>query len=121
MINNPSALILSTRYNLQKIYAEGTTVINVVNSIPPFDPVYDYTIFNHNLGYIPTARVFYVPVANQLWPISNSQFSKSDGGTGTLLEIFGNAFLTTTDLKVRLRNVGANTNVTFYYRIYVDE
>lgn len=121
MINNPSALILSTRYNLQKIYAEGTTVINVLTTLFPFIPPYEYTLFVHNLGYIPTARVFYIPTNNQLWPLSPNQFSNANGGPGDALIINGDSFLTTSELKVKLINSGPPTDVTFYYRIYVDE
>jgi hypothetical protein len=116
MINDPTKLVLSTRYNIQKIYLEGTTDVTVSGSSPTL-----YTLASHSLGYIPTARVFYVPVADQLWPLSPNQYSKSGGGTGTVLTIFGSPVLTTTNLNIRMVNAGADQTITFYWRIYIDE
>jgi hypothetical protein len=117
MINDPTKILFSTRYNFQKIYMEGTINVNVAATVTPTE----YTLATHSLGYIPTARVFYIPVAGQLWPISPNQYDNADGGTGTPLSIFGNPVLTVTTLKVILSNLGGATTLTFYYRIYLDE
>lgn len=113
---SPNALF-STRYNLQKIYMEGTTTVN----IPILAPATVYNLVDHDLGYIPTARVFYIPVTGQLWPISPHQYSSAGGGSGTTISRFGSPVLTSTSLGVRIRNTGAAADITFYWRIYLDE
>jgi hypothetical protein len=116
MISDPTKILFSTRYNFQKIYMEGTVDVLISGSTAAL-----YTLATHSLGYIPTARVFYIPVSGQLWPLSPNQYTLNDGGTGTQLSIFGSPVLTTSALKVRMKNVGADATKTFYYRIYLDE
>lgn len=117
MINDPTKVLFSTRYNFQKIYMEGTTTVNVLASATPVE----YDLATHGLGYIPTARVFYVPVAGQLWPISPLQYSNIDGGSGTTLLVYGGPVVTSNVLKVSMINGGSDASITFYWRIYLDE
>lgn len=117
MINDPTKIIFSTRYNFQKIYMEGTVIVSVAATVA----YTEYTLVTHSLGYIPTARVFYIPVSGQLWPLSPNQYSNADGGPGTTLEITGSPIMTSSVLKVSLSNQGGAADVTFYYRIYLDE
>lgn len=117
MLNDPTKIVLSTRRNLQKIYLNDSITLSIALS---FSPV-EYTLVTHNLGYVPTVRVFYVPVSGQLWPLSPSQYSKANGGTGTILPIYGSPVVTDTELKVRVVRPGIAINVQFYYRIYIDE
>jgi hypothetical protein len=118
MITDPSKLIFSTRFNFQKIVYDDEVTISIPSSITPTV----FTLFVHGLGYIPTARVFYTPVSGQLWPLSPNQYQSTGGGSGTTLNIYGNLRLTTNELQARLVNSsGSSQNVTFKYRIYVDE
>lgn len=118
MINDPTKIIFSSRYNFQKVYLEGTATLSLVSSLTPTE----YTLATHSLGYIPTARVFYVPVTGELWPLSPLQYSNIDGGVGTMLQIYGSPVMTSSLLKVRMVNAsGAPADVVFYYRIYLDE
>lgn len=116
-IIDPSKFQLSTRYNIQKIFKDDTVTISVTGT----PTATEYTLFTHALGYIPTARVFYEPVSGQLWPLSREQYDNSGGGSGTTLTVTGEAILTTAALKVRLVNGGSTRDVTFHYRIYLDE
>lgn len=118
--------IFSTRYNFLKIFVNDNTTILVADSFNPItfeDDVATYLLYAHNLGYIPRARVSYEPVNGQLWPMTGTeQFSNSNGGSGTELEVFGTYHLTTTGLYVDMLNVsGSAKNIPFYYRIYLDE
>ncbi len=117
MINDPTKLILSTRYNFQKIYLNDSVVISVANVVP----FTEYSLVVHGLGYIPTVRVFYEPVAGQLWPLSPGQYSNLNGGTGTPLNITGGVVVDNNEVRVRLSNASSTADVRFYYRIYIDE
>jgi len=112
--------LLSTDQNIQKIALNSSMTVSVpVSSGPPV--TYAATTITHGLGDIPTARVFYEPISGQLWPLSPNQYSNSDGGPGTTLDVFGRYYLTTTTLVVELANLGGSpANVTIYYRVYVD-
>lgn len=116
MINDPSKVVFSTRYNIQKRYLDGTETISVTGSTTA-----EYSLITHSLGYIPTVRVFYKPVAGQLWPLSPHQYSSAGGGSGTSLNVTGSVIVTTSEVKLVLTNGGSTTNVDFTYRIYVDE
>lgn len=115
-IIDPTKLMFSTRYNIQKTYLEGSIVVAVADIVDPTE----YSLTTHGLGYIPTARVFYIPVSGQLWPLSPEQYPAVTG-SGTQLPVYGSAVLTTNELKVRVTNgSGSAQNITFYYRIYLD-
>lgn len=108
--------ILTARRNIQKIYIDDTITVPIAFS----SSITEYTLVTHNLGYIPTVRVFYEPVSGELWPMSPNQYSSTDGGTGNTLGIYGNPVVTETDLKVRVVRPGVAVDVKFYYRIYLD-
>jgi hypothetical protein len=121
MAVDETKVLLSTRFNILKIYDNGSTVVNVASIVPPFDPPVDYLLTTHNLGYVPRARVWYEPVAGQIWPMSDKQYDNSDGGPGTSLTTLGSFYLTTTGLYVRIRFNNTGGNFTFYWRVYLDE
>lgn len=117
-INDPSKIIFSTRYNFQKIYLNDSATLTLASSITP----QEYTLVVHGLGYVPTVRIFYVPVSGQLWPLSPRQYSNLDGGSGTPLDYYGSPVITTNEVKVRMTNSsGGDADILFYYRVYLDE
>lgn len=117
-INN---FVLSSRFNIQKIHPDFDKSVTI--SIPSASSaVQIQDIVTHSFGYVPFVRLFYEPVPGELWPFSPSQFDNHDGGPGTTLEIFGNPILSTSKLSVRVVNAsGSAQDVTFHYRIYLDE
>lgn len=120
-ISNPENVLFSTRYNLLKIYDQGTTTHTIPTITPPSDAPSELLLATHSLGYVPRARVWYVPISGQLWPMSNEQYSNSDGGPGTTLSVTGDYYLTTSGLYVRVINPGSSASIIFYWRIYADE
>ena len=123
-INDDSKMLLSTRYNMLKIYANGSTTVSVGASTydgTTFRYIPDsYLLYTHSLGYIPRARVWYEPVSGQLWPISPNQYDNTDGGSGTPLSVTGMFYLTTTGLYISITSPSA-TSMNFRFRIYLDE
>lgn len=111
--------ILSTRFNIQKIYDEDSTTVSIPSG---GGLIQEVTIATHPLGGIPSARLFYTPVAGELWPFSPNQYTNIDGGPGTFLSIYGNPILTTSALKIQVVNsTGSSQDVVFDWRIYLDE
>lgn len=123
MVPDPSKTIFSTRYNFLKIYVNDSTTLSIADTFNGVSyNTATYLLYAHNLGYIPRARVFYEPVSGQLWPMTAAQYAKTNGGTGTQINIFGSYHLTTTGLYVDVKNITGSTQaVSFYYRIYLDE
>lgn len=119
---NATNTIFSTRFNFLKIFTEGNGTFSVAPGVFfPTDPPVEILLATHNLGYVPRGRVWYEPIAGQLWPLSPQQYSNSDGGPGTTLTVTGDFYLTSTQLYVRMANPGIAKNITFYWRIYADE
>lgn len=115
---NPVGTTISTRYNFQKIYLNSSSTVSLANTVTPTE----YTLVTHSLGYIPTVRIFYEPVAGQLWPMSPNQYANIDGGPGTTLSVYGSPVVTDSEIKVRVVNAsGGIKDVVFYWRIYLDE
>lgn len=110
----PDNVILSTRYNFLKIYLNGQVSIAISATTPT-----DYLVATHSLGYIPRARVWYEPVAGQVWPMASEQYAATTGGTGTTLPIIGDFYLTSSGLYVHIQLATAAT-ILVYYRIYAD-
>jgi hypothetical protein len=109
MITDPTKMLFSVRENLPKIYINSSQDIVVPTSGGP--PItYDPTVITHNLGYVPTARVFYEPTPGEVWPLNDK-----------INTIFGRYYLTSTTLVVEMANLGAPAAVKIYYRIYLDE
>jgi hypothetical protein len=110
-------MLFSTRFNLLKIVAQGVTNVTVAGSTTA-----DTALVTHGLSYVPRARMWFEPVAGQIWPMSPTQFIKTGGGTGTVLTVFGNYFLTSSALFVRLENVsGSPVTIPVDWRVYADE
>ena len=120
---NQTNILFSTRFNFLKILEDysSSTTITVPTIIPPFDAPAEYLLVTHSLGYAPRARVWYEPISGQLWPMSTEQYSNTDGGPGTPLNVTGDFYLTTSGLYVRVVNVGSPADVKFYWRLYADE
>lgn len=119
MAVDETKMLLSTRFNILKIYENGSDTVSVATITPPIDPPIDYLLSTHGLGYIPRARVWYEPVAGQIWPMSPLQFNNADGGPGTALTTLGVYYLTSSGLYVRIRT-SPGANINFYWRIYLD-
>jgi hypothetical protein len=113
-----SKFVLSTRFNIQKIYMEEVSIPLLITSSS--GTIQEYTLATHSLGYIPHARVFYTLNSNELWPLSSAQYIDED--FSSKCNFYGSAVLTNTQLKLRMVNsTGSNATVNFHYRIYLDE
>lgn len=113
-----SKFIFSGRYNFQKIYLNSSGTFTVPDTTFTTTPI---LLATHTLNIIPKVRVFYEPIAGQLWPLMVDQFDNLDGGSGTPLSIIGTARVTTSTLTVDLFNTsGSPQSVKFYWRIYLD-
>lgn len=112
-----SKVIFTDNRNYQKVFINDTGVFSVATTAGGVD----IQLAVHNLGYIPTVRVYYEPVANQIWPLARDQYSNFKGGPGTILNIIGSIKLTTTTLSVNVINLsGSPQDIRFYWRIYLD-
>lgn len=115
---DPTKTIFSTRYNFQKIYDDDEVTLSIANIVS----LTNYTLVTHDLGYVPTVRVFYEPVSGQLWPLSRNQYGNFAGGSGTTLFVTGTVFATSTQIRVAISNgSGSSQSIKFAYRIYLDE
>lgn len=72
--------------------------------------IYNLT-FNHNLGYVPSVRVW-TEVGGRVWPINIGQFSEAQS-------ITTNYYVTDTQVIVRIANLG--TTIKVYCRVYYDD
>lgn len=112
-----SGTLFSSSFNYQKIFDNDSSTVNV----PGLSGTAQETI-SHNLGYIPTARVFYEPEPGNLWPLNGQQYLNSGGGPDETVNVTAEAYVTTTQLVIDFENVGSSSqNVTYYWRIYYDE
>lgn len=112
-------LLFSSQFNYQKIALKGNTTDAVANSSG--FPLSSTTItIPHNLGVIPSAKVWYDPENGRRFPISKLQFVDPDLSafeTNGITE--KEVYLTTTNLVVIYYNSsGSSKDVTTYYRIY---
>ena len=119
MTLDPTNLQFSTDYNYQKIALNGTQNVSLTFNIEKI------TTIPHNLGYVPTARVWYEPTinypyiaSNQIYPLTGFQYLNTDGTIG--LYTVGRAYLDATNLYVALIDVSGNKVIPIYYRIYYD-
>lgn len=112
-----SKLIFTSQRNYQKVYINDSGTFSVATTAGGVS----IQLATHNLGYVPTVRVYYEPIANQIWPISRDQYDNFKGGPGTTLFMVGSARVTTTGLFVDIINLsGSPQNVKFYWRVYLD-
>lgn len=106
---------ISTDFNYQK------TAINEQDTV--FVPAASNAsaTYDHNLGYIPSARVWFDPNANGIWyPLTYQQFS--DSVTGDVFETGGSYYLTTTQLVVNLfDSFGGGKDIPIAVRVYYDD
>lgn len=111
-------IITSTR-NFLKIYNTGsaTKTIGTTSGTPT-----SILLYTHNLGYIPRVKVWYEPVAGELWPLVINQYSNLDGGPGTTIYVYGYVKITTSAVYAVVHNdSGSSQNVPFKWRVYLDE
>lgn len=106
--------LLSTDFNLQKEY------INTPFSMAvPGDFSYHTQEVPHNLGYIPSARVWYEPRAGEWYPLTLMQLS--DSSSGSFVPSAGYYTLSTTSLYVSIANfTGSSSSVNVIARVYLD-
>lgn len=101
-------------FNYQKIATKGNsthtaTVGSTTVTIP------------HNLGYIPSVRVWYDPDNGQRFPLSNEQYTDDTTSVSEVNLVSARAHLTTTDLVIEYTNSDAGSHdVTTYWRVYYD-
>lgn len=68
---------------------------------------------SHNLGYIPSIRVWYDPALGRRIPITTWQITETNS-------VSVRAYLTTTTLVLTVNNTVSTKSVVFWYRIYYD-
>lgn len=114
---NADKVLFSSTYNYQKIATEGSQIASV-----PFTSDTTFTI-PHNLGYVPTAKVWYEPYFNgvaseEIWPLSGFQHGDL---INDLLNTIGYTYLDETNLYIVLYDTsGSTVNIPIYWRIYYD-
>ena len=109
-----SKFLVSTDQNIQKQYIN----IPLTVSIPGDYLYHDYPV-DHNLGYIPSAHVWYSPVNGRWYPLSYVQMINQ--GSGDDLTELGAYTLSPTQLTVSLVTFSGSTkNVPIIVRIYLD-
>lgn len=105
-------------YNYQKVYENDTETINVASGVPY---VSIKTVI-HNLGYIPSTRIWYDPALGQRFPISVEQYVDDTTFTSEVNLITVRAYLTTTTLVIEASNAsGGAEDVVLWWRIYYDD
>lgn len=107
-----SNFILNTDVNYQKIVGDYSS------TIATSDASATYTV-THNLGYIPSARAWYQPIADRWYVLTNNQLSN---GFSDFLNSAGYLELTTTTATINLTNYsGGAISVPVKLRLYLDE
>lgn len=115
--DNTDKVNFSSTFNYQKIASEGRQIVQV-----PFTTDTLVTI-PHNLGYVPTAKVWYEPYFNseasqEIWPLTGFQYGDL---INTLLNTIGHAYLDETNLYIVLYDTtGITVGIPIYWRIYYD-
>lgn len=106
--------LLNTDLNNQKILLNTQQTLDVGS--PGYEGTYSY---DHNLGYIPSARVWYEPVSGRWYPITIRQYN--DSVSFGFLELLGDYSITTTSITVRVRNLGVGSSCNVWVRLYLDD
>jgi len=132
MISDTTGVAFDSRYNYQKLALEGKLAVTIPSQTWVFAtaPIAYTTItIPHNLGTIPTFRVFYdyfsymAPFpfiyggAGSIDGTPSSGTYYSTGGAGQ----YSSTLVDTTNLYLRITNrTGSAVNYNIYYRIYYD-
>lgn len=115
--DNADKVLFASSYNYQKIAIDGNQSVSV-----PFTTDTTITI-PHDLGYVPTAKVWYEPYfdnapSGEIWPLSG--FQHGDLIIDSLNTI-GHAYLDETNLYVVLYDTsGSTVSIPLYWRIYYE-
>lgn len=110
--NNVDKFLFDSRSNYLKIAKEGTTTY----SAGTFGSTQTVSI-SHDLGYIPKARAFFEPVANEIWPLNAGGNSNRFLYKITQDEAYLQIYNDRVDIKV-FRFSNASRGI--WYRIYYD-
>lgn len=119
LTDNYDKIQFASVFSYQKIATEGSREVSMAFTVNTLVTI------PHNLGYVPTARVWYEPFINspavasgQVWPITGFQY----GDLGTIsLNTIANAYLDSTNLYVQLLDTSGGTrSIPLYWRIYYD-
>lgn len=113
--------------NYQKMAIEDSGVFSVPFSV---DTTF---VIPHNLGYVPTAKVWYEPIiqlnnsnvalaSNQIWPIAGFQYGDFVNTPWTFnLCTMVYSYLDSQNLYIVVNDSsGSTVNIPFYWRIYYD-
>ena len=118
MALNDSQTFFASNFNYQKIAFEGSATQSIPNNSPNFETI----TIDHNLGYIPSAKVWYDPALGRRMPLSLQQYQDDGFAVNYTNLTTGRAYLTTTQLVIQFTNAsGSSKNVTYWYRIYYDD
>lgn len=117
MAINDTQVYFAHNFNYQKVAINTSATVSVTNNTPNFD---SFTI-DHNLGYIPSCRVWYDPALGRRFPISLEQYTDDISFNSEVNQVDVKAYLTTTQLVIQLINASGSTKyVTYWARIYYD-
>lgn len=109
--------LFNTDYNYQKVALSGSGTSTITNNTPNFTNV----TISHDLGYIPSVRVWYDPDNGRRFPISQEQYTDDTSFTSQVNSVIARAYLTTSNLVLQFSNAsGSSKDVTYWYRIYYD-
>lgn len=109
--------LFNTGYNYQKVALSGTGTSTIAN-----DPLnYASVTIPHDLGYIPSVRVWYNPDNGKRFALSEEQYTDDTTFTSEVNSISARAYLTSSNLVLQFRNSsGSSKDVSYWYRIYYD-
>lgn len=106
----------SSSFNYQKIATRGTGSVSVPNGTP-----FTAVTITHNLGYIPSARVWY-DIGTGRFPATTEQFVDLVSFTSANNFCLARYYFTTTTLVIEFQNQSGSTKTfNYWYRIYYDE
>lgn len=117
MAADSTDVYLTSEFNYQKIAVKGEASVVVANNSPNYASV----TIPHNLGYIPSVRVWYDPNTSKRFPLSIEQYVDDSTFTSEVNLVDAKAYLTTANLVIQFKNAsGSNKTVTYWYRVYYD-
>lgn len=116
-----SKVQFSTAFNYQKIAdksPKGGETVSATASWPSYTTI---KTVSHNLGYIPSVRVWYDPQIGRRFPVSIEQYTDDDFSTHYTNQVGIRVRLTSTQLIIQAGNASGSTkNVTLWWRVYYD-
>ncbi len=121
MAMDESKLQFYSGFNYQKVFRKDTQTetVPVSGGGPPPTPT--TVTIPHNLGRIPSVRVWYDPGVGKRFPISYEQYVDDTTGVSEVDTVTAQAHLTTTSLVLEFLNLSAaSVDVIIWYRIYYD-